>query len=466
MSLRELIEGLGPDWKPRSPPFPATFRLAEAGQALESGRRRREPAEPELSPVVLERLRERLMECRERGDWSAIPARDWRYANECLSVGQPRPIDDPAFVAAFLAAGSAHGTGAGGAAAANLLARWYVRSFEPDHQGIGLVGRHLAANLRSLDAGWTALHQRCALFDAARAPAALAEALACAADGPAAFLGALSCSPSLLFSRLFGHAFVAVCRTVAAGPPRDPAWLDSLSGWAFGSRGEFQHRSIPGAAAAYAEAMLRPWAGRLPPEEMRSATVARLLGLMLDPRTNPAGWSEVGARAQAVMLGWMTKDALLQFLEVVDETVQAYQARMWAERRLFWLSYYDRQFIQECWVVFGRRGAALARHLAGRRDNPSLANFANFLRDVGGDPNQAVLLMKVGPLVVADWSHNGRCHIWLEGNPAAPRLYQPEYLREDLMTGADFEAPHHKNWQAGIDDFIAAQLGVEPPPRA
>ena len=461
MMLRNLVESLAPDWKPRAAPFPVTFHTAEASRAIEAGGKRHEFPQLVLSATALARLRSRLLDCRETGDWGALTRRDWRYASECLSIGEARLLDDPGFVAAFLSARDACRSTP---SSTNLLARWYVRNFEPNLDGIRQIGRYLAGNLLSLRAHWVALHERCGLFDADRVVPALAEILVSAGTEPAAVLHGLSCPSSLLSSRLFGYVFVAVCQKVAAEAPRDIVWIKGMTGWAFGSNGVFLHGFIPDAGAAYAEAMLRPWVGRFSGEGVQSLVAPRLLGLLLDPRINSGGWSGVSEPAQAVMLGWMTKDALEQFLEVVDETVQAYQSRMWAERREFWLSYYDRQYIRECWVVFGRRGAALARHLAARKNNPSLTNFANFLRDVGGDPNQAVLLMKIGTLVIADWSHNGRCHIWLQNNPAAPRLYQAEYLREDLMSGADFEAPHHKNWQAGIDDFIGSHLGAEPPP--
>ncbi len=460
MSLRELVEALPPDWKPKTAPFPATLRTAEALHALETGRRPREAPQIELPALALARLRRQLVACHQSGDWSGLSARDWRFACECLALDSPSLIDEPGFVAAFI----------GGLEAArpsrsstNLLARWYVRNFEPGHQGLRPIGAYLAANSHHLRAGWAILHETFGLFDPNPSLNSLAGAFVTVSDDPATVLHELSCQPSLLFSRLFGHVFVAACRLAAEAAPRDAGWIKGLTGWAFGSGGQFQHGLIPGARPAFAEALLRPWAGRQPTEEARSLVVPQLLELMQDPRTNPAGWTGVSETARQVMLDWMTRDALEQFLEVVDESIQQYQSRMWAERRQFWMSYSDRHDIHECWVVFGRRGAALARHLATRKNNPSLLNFANFLRDVGGDPNQAVLLMKIGPLLVADWSHNGRCHIWLPGNPASPQLYQPEYLREDLMSGADFEIPHHKNWQTAIDDYISGYLGLTAP---
>ena len=459
MTLRELAEGLALDWKPRVAPFPSTFRLTEARLAVEAAKMRYEPPQLELSASVLDQLRSRLLDCRRSGDWSTLSLREWRYSNECLSLGEPRLIDDPDFIAVFLAARE---TGRPKPSWINLLARCYARNFEPDHEGIRKIGGYLAANLPHLHTSWVALHECCGVFESDRALPVLAAMFAAPGVEPAAVLGGLSCPPTLLSSRLFGHVFAAVCRMVAMRHPGDMGKIETLAAWAFGCKGGFQYKLIPGAAAAYAEAMLRPWAGQFPGEEIRSLIVTRVLGLMPDPRINPADWSEVGEEARAVMLGWMTKDALDQFLEVVDDTVPAHQSRMWAERRRFWMSYCERNRIRECWVVFGRRGAALARHLAADKGNPSLTNLGNFLRDLGGDPNQAVLLMMIGALVIADWSHNGRCQIWLEGNPAAPALYQAEYIRDDLMVGADFETPHHKDWQAGVDDFISRHLGLAP----
>ncbi|MEI8395127.1 MAG: EH signature domain-containing protein [Rhodospirillaceae bacterium] len=153
------------------------------------------------------------------------------------------------------------------------------------------------------------------------------------------------------------------------------------------------------------------------------------------------------------------KDRLDQFFEVVEVSVPAYQSRMWAERRQYWLSYLENQSIIDCRVVFGRRGAALARQMATREDNQSLSDFADFSHDPGIDPNQAVLLMKFCALLVADWSHSGRCYIWLKDNPAAPVMNRNEYLRSDLMSDADFETPHNRNWQNSVDDFIAGPSG-------
>ncbi len=455
MMLRELVDSLPDDWAPRAIAFPAVCRTAEACLKLQAVKERREVPQLELSAGALDRLRQRLELCHRCGDWAPLLPRDWRYANECLAIGEPRLIDDLEFTADFLLALATHRPTP---SSANLLARWYVRNFEPGHAGLRLIGAHLTENSHRLRPGWINLHDRCGLFDPDAALPALAALFCNDEAGPAEILRALSCPPSILSSRLFGYVFLSVCQMIAGMPPKSACGIQNLAAWAFGGKDIFQYRGYPDAEAIYAEALLRPWTGSFPGEEIRTTIVPQLLGLMQDPRINRAGWAKVSEPARRVMLSWMTKDSLEQFLEVVDDTIQAYQSRMWAERRDFWLSHYERHYIQECWVVFGRRGAALARHLAVAKRNPSLMHYATFLAELGGDPNQAVLLMKIGSLVIADWSHNGRCHIWLPDNPSAPQLYQPEYIRDDLMSGADFEAPHHKSWQEGVDKFIASHL--------
>ena len=136
---------------------------------------------------------------------------------------------------------------------------------------------------------------------------------------------------------------------------------------------------------------------------------------------------------------------------------------MWSSRRKFWSAYYDKGYIEEAWVVFGRRGAAIARYTPGTPDWHAIISFGTFIGDSTGDQRQAVLLMKLGSLIIADWSHNGCCHIWLPSNNNAPKLFKREYFRSDLTIGSDFEQPHVKLWQTEIHNYIRANTGFWMP---
>ena len=78
--------------------------------------------------------------------------------------------------------------------------------------------------------------------------------------------------------------------------------------------------------------------------------------------------------------------------------------------------------------------------------------------------------MRIGPLTIAEWSHNGSCRIWLSGNESAPKLYKPTYSRHELMTGDDFSKPHmgseRGSWQGAIARWIEDQTGISVPRRA
>jgi hypothetical protein len=453
MSLREFVSRLPVDWKPKMAVYPPNCRMAEVRRVIETQVETRLT----LSPLIdLASLKRRLMACYESEDWAGLSGREWRYSSECLAIGQPRLVDDPEFIEAYLLALENRQIST---ASLNLLARWYLRNAAPDHEGFEKIGRFLITNLGNMRSIWSNLHALFSLFKPNETGAGIAQAVLNSGLSIQEFLTEHHCPLSVLSSPLFGHAFLEACRITAQGAPPGLDGLMALKGWGFNERG-FQYETLPGAQAMLAEAMLRPWASRSPGEAVRSFVVDLLLGVMNDPRTNPQGWASVSVPARKVMLAWMIKDSLEQFLQVVDDTVKLHQSRMWANRRQFWLSYYETGYISECWVVFGRRGAALARQLAMERQSSALENFGVFIRDVGRDPSQAVLLMRIGDLRIADWSHNAHCCIWLPDNQSAPKLYQNEYLQEELLTGADFETPHHKDWQNRVREYIAGQLGL------
>jgi hypothetical protein len=100
-------------------------------------------------------------------------------------------------------------------------------------------------------------------------------------------------------------------------------------------------------------------------------------------------------------------------------------------RRAFWQAYHKAELLQNAWVVFGDDGAAEARRAFGK-DIP----FGRFRH--GGrrqiEPGHAVLLLDLGPCIVADWSHNGRCNIWRKSDRARPKdLNAPYYTTDEIM---------------------------------
>ena len=454
MMLHEYVRQFSRDWAPRISPYPAECVIARVRLLIDEATDAKE-ARP--VPIDLNDLKRALIVCHNTRNWTNLSSRQWRYSSECLIMGMPQLLDDEVFIKAYLIGLEASRTFP---TAINQLVRWYVVNFSPTMRGFGLVADFLLRHVDTVRAKWRALHERHRLLCPEPAPRLIAADFLASADSVEDFISRSGYPAAALPSSLFANAFIEACHMVSAAPNTPTLErLMKLSDW--GVIGQvLRYGSTPGTQVALAEALLLPWLRRHPDEKLRAFVVRLLIGVIGDPRTNNSAWSEISMSARTIMLRWMTKDALEQFLDVVDQTVQSHQVRMWGARRAFWLSYESARLIQETWVVFGRRGAAIARVVATERDMPTLAHFGTFARDFGGDAAQAVLLMRIGTVLVADWSHNGRCHIWLANNPEAPELYKIEYLRDELERGSDFETPHHGEWRAEIQAYINTRSGV------
>jgi hypothetical protein len=253
---------------------------------------------------------------------------------------------------------------------------------------------------------------------------------------------------SLYGARLAGHAYIAAARELRNNPSSLPA-IQRFAAWGK-ARDRFAFDSTPGAAAGMAEAMLLPWVDRQPPDEVRTFIEGHLLSLLHDPRIERSRWVDVDEEAKRVMRRWLTRASLEQFLDVVDRTAQSH---MWAARRRFWGAYYEHKYMLEAWVAFAREGA----ELAAEKENPAIENFGVLASSAKS--NHAVLIMQIGELTVADWSHSGKCHIWLSKNPSAPKLYR-SYSRDELINDSDFEKKHGGQWQLEVHDFIRRHTGI------
>ena len=60
-------------------------------------------------------------------------------------------------------------------------------------------------------------------------------------------------------------------------------------------------------------------------------------------------------------------------------------------------------------------------------------SFASFGQKSGVQRGHSVLLLRIGSLVVAEWSHNGPCSVWDEAaGEAGPALHRPRYDSREL----------------------------------
>jgi len=211
-----------------------------------------------------------------------------------------------------------------------------------------------------------------------------------------------------------------------------------------------------------AKALLSPFEGRKPAAEIEVTLRQFFLQCLGDPRLpQEAGWARVPERVRRVMYRWLVSTDLDDFFRLLDKTALD---RHWRYRKAFWRAYLQRDLITDTWIVLGSQAAKIARRTFEHGDKA----VGRLRSGPGVLGNHSVLLMRLGRMTVAEWSHNGTCRFWLYGNSDAPAMYREEYHRNELVHWPDFEQRHYGtergSWQERIADWIYQNTSVRVAP--
>ena len=93
--------------------------------------------------------------------------------------------------------------------------------------------------------------------------------------------------------------------------------------------------------------------------------------------------------------------------------------------------------------------------------------YGRFSRGTGVQNNHASLILRIGHLVITDWSHSGKYRVWDEGGDATrpPGFYKPSYTRTQLVTNAGFDGSHIGSengvWQRRLAGYIRDKTGIQ-----
>lgn len=175
------------------------------------------------------------------------------------------------------------------------------------------------------------------------------------------------------------------------------------------------------------------------------------------------GWRAIGEQYLKVMYQWLVGDSIEQFFEIVDQMALDHQ---WKYRKAFWMAYFKRGFIDEAWFVLGPDAKFYAE-----------TNFENKLSfgtmESGCKPSHSVLIIKIGNIILAEWSHDGKCRAWLADDPKAPDRYKDYYLGKSFKELSLKIVPHYNSdgighlssntysWQQNLSDFIFRHTGLK-----
>ena len=378
--------------------------------------------------------------------WAASPlsGRELRDAAWCLWATTPALADQAAVLRILLKGIERHERRGPG----RVLASSYMVSFDRDRPGIEDVSASLRRIADRLGRPWTGLQRDMNLFHWRDGPQAVARRALDRRTSPTAILrdGGLG----TLIAR---SGFAKTCTAAALDQLAGKAHIDAddrltlVRDLALDDDGRLLFDEH---APLLANALTSPFGDTLPDKKVRDRYLDVLLNLFKDPRLPQHGWTRMPGAAERVRR-WLTEQTLRQFLDVVDQVAKE---RMWKYRRAFWEAVYDQDLISEAWVVFERRGASTARRSFGEK-----ICFAGF--DGTVQAGHAVLLLRIGRAVVAEWSHDGRCIIWDDAErAAAPKLYQGRYSPNGLRVPAGpagnsvFSCVHHGadlyRWQGKV----------------
>lgn len=203
--------------------------------------------------------------------------------------------------------------------------------------------------------------------------------------------------------------------------------------------------------------LLRPFINLHPDTEVKELLKLFFLRHFGDPRL-PSGrhkWSGVGEPVRRVVARWLVKETLDEFFRLIKETALD---RHWRDRYAFWLDYFREELISDAWFVLGSRASRLLKRLSKQSEIKT-----GVLRGAKGD--QSVLLMQMPGVTIAEWSHEGSCRFWLDGNQDAPKLYQGRaYSGFELRRGADFSQRHDRSysgeWQYLVERWLRENTGA------
>lgn len=346
--------------------------------------------------------------------------------------------------------------------ASRALALSYLVSFHADRPGLGAVAGALRDLAAVMGEPFDELHRKYRIFDPVEGPRHIGDASFGERRSPRQILE----ENGLRMEQALSGGYVEPCaRRVlqrAAEDSRLPA----------AERLEFIERiavkpgtrqlSFPTHKNLVGNALLLPYRGREIDKAMRDRILNVLISLegLGDPRTKGENW--VGMpEAREVAISWLTEQALRQFLDVVGAVNPN---ENWKYRRRFWEAMHDSGVIREAWVVLDNAGVGEARRRFGRN-----TRFGQLRSGGGVQPGHAVLLLRIGQGICAEWSYSGKCRFWLDAeHQGAPKLYEDNYDADDLRTGRRYDpveeishSPHigQNAWQHKAARRITAMTG-------
>lgn len=439
-ALRFVVERFAP----RNMTLPDEPESAQMLRAL--GATEVSPAPP--SDDFLEKLRRNLVAASRAGRVAALPRKELRYAPWLLWNGKPPAASLSGLLAVLLDHARVSGP---------MLRRVigaYLRDFDPRmpgiHEAAGCIREVLAQGEPRLGP-WRAAQSEVHLFDPTRGPAALADRLL-DDDRPEETLARYKLDDPLFAT---GNYMMAIEDAVRDAAPRllrkqgEPGFQCIVR--IIAPAGKLRFAAGVGNTA---RTLLRAWldGGPEPAPTLQQPVREVLLRWLGDPRLRPQPWAGVGERETLLMRRWLTRASLDLFFKLIDR--HALDAH-WRYRHAFWLAYLEKGAIADAWLALGSQTfneAGTIRELGSA-----------YGRLKGAAANQSALLLRIGQLIITEFTHNGSLRAWPANWSDAPQLGEAEYASARLSGRVFSSRPIRIGAEAARRRARACPISIVPP---
>ena len=233
-------------------------------------------------------------------------------------------------------------------------------------------------------------------------------------------------------------------------------------------------RIKPNYGAASLVGLLLPFTSVSPPSWLKNKLKELFLNSFKDPRISSHHWPEIERRfgghearekCISIIKKWLNFDSIDLFFKIIAKHAPNEQ---FEPRKKLWQTYFDQEYVADAWVILGSAASRTANELK-RTEDTSIIGLR--WADLSGALNeQSVLLMQIGDLVIAEWSHSGKFRAWSETSSNKPKFYKSGYTGTELRKnsnqirsvsgGMTDGIVHNGNWVQRAKDYINQETGI------
>lgn len=409
-------------------------------------------------PLELSDLDKRFRQAIDSQNWQMLSLRDWRRVPFVLWYQSPYLVEFPTFLQQFWQKLEHHPK------LIKRVLKVYLQTFTPQHRRE--IAVFLQTQFNSTNrftpylSDWTTVQHHYQLFSADETTITQF-AHVCLQAGGLKILQQAQLTGDLAQSGYVHAVYNAALGLIKQNEWQNLTQLENFLTWSC----EQQQLRYPHYRIALVESLLHPYLKKKPTVVIQKTIQIFLIQILKDPRTNKHAWTGIAAIYIDCFSRWLMNSTLETFFSLLDHCALDSH---WQYRRDFWQYYHETHQIDEAWLAVGKN---IQQFIYSHDELKTALNYA-ILTGRGIRKTHAVLLFRIQNLIIAEWSHEGKCHIWRTDNPYAPTLYLAQYSREQLTLYSLRIKPAHKasglihhnkedkGWQWDIAHFIEQETGI------